>query len=97
MGVAREFLPPSLLPLKERDWKLLPLSKSQETQENLLELDKAALCKQTKQTNNQNRPTEKKHFEIRPQQMQSPHSWVLLSHSKTLLLGYWFLPCSIPP
>lgn len=35
MGVTREFLPPSLLPLKERGWKLVPetpLSKSQKTQ-----------------------------------------------------------------
>lgn len=35
VGVTHEFLPPSLLPLEEKDWKLvskMPLSKSQKTQ-----------------------------------------------------------------
>lgn len=56
-GVTREFLPPSLLPLKEKDWKLVPetlLSKSQKIQgeQKQLESDKSSslLANQTNKT-----------------------------------------------
>lgn len=53
-----EFLPLSLLPLKEKDWKLVPkisLNKSQKQ----LNQTKATFCQQTKQMNNE-KPTESK-------------------------------------
>lgn len=62
--MTREFLPPSLLPLKEKDWKLVPerlLNKSENSGENKNSWNqtKAAFCQQTKQMSN-GKPTNSK-------------------------------------